>query len=396
MRVAQRIFARPTTLSKRVLSIAHSARISRVIGGDIGGTKSLLGLYEVNAQAPAALPKTIVEHSYENSRFASFQDVLTKFCGDLGEHFKNIAAASLAIAGPVTSEGVTLTNLGWTIQSQDLRNTLRTDCFTLLNDLEGLAWGSLILPPQSLLTLNPGKPRPGNRLVVAAGTGLGQSLIQWDGKKFSPTAAEGGHVDFAPRSPIEHQLWEFMAEEVKREGRFDDDLDITYERLVSGYGLTQIFRFLTETHEYNRSPITPAPELSSALLPLTRLNRPLKVGEQLGDLDTAAVIGRAALAGSCPASKAAVYLFFKIYAAAVRNFSIVTSPWNGAYVGGGIVAKLLPLVEKSAFRQTFMRPGRFKPEFFENIPLHVITDPRTGVLGAAHRARLLELDAFEL
>lgn len=389
MRVAQRFFTRAAHLKVRARPLALSPSISRVIGGDVGGTKSILGLYEVHADLPTALPNVLREAQYDNSQFASFADVLRKFCGDLGADFREISAGALAIAGPVTPDGVTLTNLGWDISTNDLRSTLRTDCFALLNDLEGLAWGSLILPQESLLTLNPGKARPGNKLVVAAGTGLGQSLIQWDGKSYLPTAAEGGHVDFSPRSQIESQLWEFMAEEVGREGRRDDDLDITYERLVSGYGLTQIFRFLTETHAYNRVPIKPSDPVFAALEPLRELKRPLKIGEKIGGLDPAAVIGNAALNGSCAASKATVYLFFKIYAAAVRNFAIVTSPWSGAYVGGGIVAKLLPLVAESPFRQTFLRPGRFKPDYFGNIPLHIIKDARTGVLGAAHRARTL-------
>ncbi len=170
--------------------------------------------------------------------------MIGRFLGDAGAP-PPIAAAAFGIAGPVVDDAVVTTNLPWHIRGDGLRARLGTPHVRLLNDLEATAYGALFLPPEKLLPLNPGVARVGNRAVIAAGTGLGQALLFWNGTRHLPVATEGGHADFAPRDAVEHDLLRWL------ERKYDGH--VSYERVLSGHGLANIFAFLDEATAACRS-----------------------------------------------------------------------------------------------------------------------------------------------
>jgi glucokinase len=233
------------------------------------------------------------------------EEVIARFLGDTD---RPIAAASFGIAGPVVDDAVVTTNLPWHIRAASLREKLGTPHVRLLNDLEATAYGALVLPADQLSTLNAGVARAGNRAVIAAGTGLGQALLFWDGTRHVPVATEGGHADFAPRDEVEHDLLRWL--ERKYVGH------VSYERTVSGHGLVNIFEFLAE-HRH---------------MPVADETR-----RRFEHEDHAKVIGELANAGTCATAVAAVERFVSIYGAQAGNLALTVMATGGVYVGGGIV-----------------------------------------------------------
>lgn len=277
----------------------------------------------------------------------------------LGSDAGPIAAAAFGIAGPVVDDAVQTTNLPWHIGGASLRERLGTPHVRLLNDLEAIAYGALVLPDEQLHTLNAGVPRPGNRAVIAAGTGLGQALLFWDGTRHVPVATEGGHADFAPRDEVEHDLLRWL------ERKYDGH--VSYERTVSGHGLVNIFEFLDE----------------HCGIPVADETR-----RRFASEDRAAVIGAQGIAGSCPASVAAVERFVAIYGAQAGNLALTVMATGGVYIGGGIVGKMLPVVTRGGFLDAFTAKGRYE-RLLREIPIWIIRDPDAGLLGAADVAARL-------
>jgi glucokinase len=353
-----------------------------VLAGDIGGTKTALALYAVARPeepatrsrytlAPATPPEGDVaprqltplrEASFESSHYAGLEEVLRAF---LATGSELVAAAAFGIAGPVVDDAVTTTNLPWRIEGAALARMLgfanryrSSSRLRLMNDLEATALGALSLPPGDVLTLNGGTARSGNRVVIAAGTGLGQAILFWDGARHRPIATEGGHVEFAPRDDREAALLAFLHRTFTH---------ASYERVVSGPGLANIFRFLDEDL---RRPVAPA------------------VRARMEHEDAGTVIGEAGVAGSCPACAEAVEIFLAAYGAQAGNLALTAMATGGVYVGGGIVTKLLPKITAGSFLRSFTAKGRYT-RLMTEIPVHVILNPRTALLGAAQAARAL-------
>ncbi len=270
-----------------------------------------------------------------------------------------IAAAAFGIAGPVVDDAVVTTNLPWHIRASSLREKLGTPHVRLLNDLEATAYGALVLPPDKLQVLNPGVARTGNRAVIAAGTGLGQALLFWDGRRHVPVATEGGHTDFAPRDEVEHDLLRWL------ERKYDGH--VSYERTVSGHGLANIFSFLDE----------------HCGMPVAHETR-----RRLANEDPAAVIGTLGVSGECATAVAAVERFVAIYGAQAGNLALTVMATSGVYVGGGIVNKLLPAMTSGAFVKAFVAKGRYE-KLMREIPVWIIRDPDAGLYGAASVAAAL-------
>ncbi|MCC6766752.1 MAG: glucokinase [Deltaproteobacteria bacterium] len=327
---------------------------AHVLAGDIGGTNSRLALYETGAGGP-----TLVRGATFPSReHAGLEDVIARFLDD-GAAAVPITAAAFGIAGPVVDDAVAATNLPWHIRGTSLRTRLGTPHVRLLNDLEATAHGALALPPEKLLALNAGVMRPGNRAVIAAGTGLGQALLFWDGARHVPVATEGGHADFAPRDEVEHDLLRWL------ERKYDGH--VSYERAVSGHGLVNIFGFLDE---HCRMPVAPETR--------RRLERE----------DPAAVIGELGVAGTCGTAVTAVERFVSIYGAQAGNLALTVMATSGVYVGGGIVNKLLAAMTGGSFVRAFVAKGRYE-RLMREIPVWIIRDPDAGLYGAAHVAAAL-------
>jgi glucokinase len=301
-------------------------------------------------------PALIRSETFPSRDHAGLEEVIARF---LGAAPPPITAASFGIAGPVVDDAVVTTNLPWRILAASLRERLGTPHVRLLNDLEATAYGALVLPSDKLATLNAGVARTGNRAVIAAGTGLGQALLFWDGTRHVPVATEGGHADFAPRDEVEHDLLRWL------ERKYDGH--VSYERTVSGHGLVNIFTFLDE---HCRMPVSD------------------ETRRRFEHEDPAKVIGELAATGACGTAIAAVERFVAIYGAQAGNLALTVMATGGVYVGGGIVTKMLAAMTRGGFVRAFVAKGRYE-RLMREIPVWIILDPDAGLHGAAHVAASL-------
>jgi glucokinase len=328
---------------------ARRGTAAYVLAGDIGGTKTALAIHVVDA---AGTVTPVRDRTFASRDYAGLEQVIAAFLDECDEP---IAAAAFGIAGPVVDDAVITTNLPWRIERRGLSESLGGAPVRLMNDLESTAYGALFLPSDDVVALTPGVARPGHRAVIAAGTGLGQAFLYHHGEHYTPVATEGGHTDFAPRSPLEDDLLAFLR---RRFGR------VSYERIVSGPGLRNVFDFLDE-----------------------QLGRPVapEIRARMTHEDPSAVIGATAVAGTSPTCREAVDLFLSVYGAQAGNLALTVMATGGVYVAGGIVAKLLPLLPGSEFMRAFVAKGRYEPLMSE-IPVWVIVNPRTALIGAVHAA----------
>ena len=324
--------------------------MSRLLAADVGGTKTDLALYETDASGGLRVVRETILASASFTRFAEVAREFVK--GD------TVDAAAFGIPGPVIDDRVITTNLPWRIEGDELRTALGTNRVRLMNDLETTALGALHLPAEQFRVLNPGKPRQGTIAVIAAGTGLGQAYLFWDGTKHLPAGTEGGHVDFAPRDERE---WELLRHLRKKFGR------VSIERVVSGPGLWNIFEFLTDE---KKMPVDAA------------VAEALRAGA-----DRSAVVGKAGVDGSCATCVEAVETMIRLYGAQAGNLALTVMATGGVFIGGGIIGKLLPRVT-GGFMQAFRAKGRYE-SFMDDLPVKVILDPRASRLGAAIAARAL-------
>lgn len=320
-----------------------------VLAGDVGGTKTNLAIY--SASGPGMLDP-VAEETFHSHEFDGLKPMVAAF---LGGHRERVSAAAFGVAGPVTGGVARTTNLPWTVDAQELAAAIGCPRVRLMNDLESTGYGALFVKAEGLLVLNPGTPQPGNRAVIAAGTGLGQGLLCWDGRRHYPSGSEGGHVDFGPQDEREIGLLRFLMKELPR---------VSWERVVSGPGLHNVFRYLDE--DLHR-PVAPA------------------VRERMRQEDASEVIGEAGVDGSCPTCVEAVELFIKLYGSQTGNLALTALAVGGVYVGGGIVTKLLPKVTSGNFLAAFLDKAPHRA-LMEKTPLWVLLDPKTSQLGAAHAA----------
>jgi len=320
-----------------------------VLAGDIGGTKTDLAIYSVIPQGKLSLVR---EASFPSQHYPGLEAVLREF---LSSGQEQVAAGAFGIAGPVIDGEVLATNLPWRVTAAGVVGVMGCERVRLMNDLETTAYGTLFLAPDELQTLNAGTPRRGNRAVIAAGTGLGQAFLFWDGQRYRAVATEGGHADFAPRDELEVELLHFLRKRYSR---------VSYERLLSGPGLFSLFSFLDQ--ELHR-PVAPS------------------VRERLDKEDPAAVVGQAGVTGLCAACTEAVDLFLSLYGAQAGNLALTVMGTGGVYIGGGIITKLLSRVPTSAFMRSFLAKGRYA-QFMAGISVHIILNPKASQLGAAQAA----------
>jgi glucokinase len=320
-----------------------------ILAGDIGGTKTTLAVYAVEQPPQISL---IREASFPSRRYDSLETVIKEFLANSSER---IEAGVFGVAGPVFDEQVITTNLPWRVTTAGVAAVMGCDRVRLMNDLETTAYGALFLPSHEFHTLNAGKPRRGHRAVIAAGTGLGQAFLFWDGARYRPAATEGGHVDFAPRDEREVELLQFLRKEYSR---------VSYERLLSGPGLFNIFSFLDQA-----------------------LHKPVAadVRERLQTEDPAVVIGQAGVTGLCGTCVEAVDIFLGLYGAQAGNLALTVMSVGGVYVGGGIITKLLPRLAEGAFMRAFVAKGRYE-QFMAEIPVCIILNPAASQFGAAQAA----------
>jgi glucokinase len=320
-----------------------------IFAGDIGGTKSNLAIYAVSPSGALTLVResTLVSHA-----FAGLDVMLARFLADGREP---VRAAAFGVPGPVVGGRARITNLPWQADEPTIARVAGCPHVRLMNDLETTAYGALFVGADELLALNAGVDQPGNRAVIAAGTGLGEGLLFWDGRRYHPSATEGGHADFGPSDDRDIGLLSFVRREHGR---------VSWERVVSGPGLHNIFRYLA-----------------------AGLRRPgaSSVRMRMRTEDPSAVIGEAGLDGTCATCAEAVEMFVRLYGAQAGNLALTAMAVGGVYVGGGIVAKLLPKFVDGLFLDAFIAKDPHRA-LMQRMPVSVLLNPKTSQLGAAHAA----------
>jgi glucokinase len=320
-----------------------------VLAGDIGGTSARLAYFDTAGGEPALL----AEGRFPSREFGGLEEIVGRFAE---EHGLQAERACFGIAGPVRHGRVRTPNLPWSVVADELARMLGLAEVQLINDLVANTFGIDLLGPADFAELNQGTAdSPGTIAVVSAGTGLGETLAYWDGSAHYPLPGEGGHADFAPRNELEAELLLYLRAEYGR---------VSTERVVSGPGLRNIYRFL---HEVRHQPEAPA------------------VREEMRRGDPAAVISKAALAGTCPLCEQVLDLFVSLYGAEAGNVALRSLATGGVYLGGGIAPKVIERLKGPSFMMAFTAKGRLSP-LLETIPVRVILNERTALLGAARWA----------
>jgi glucokinase len=295
----------------------------------------------------------LVERRFPSREAGSLKEIVVRFSA---EHGLSAERACFGIAGPVRQGHVRTPNLPWSVDAAELALSLGLPTVQLINDLEANAYGIDLLGPEDLAVLNRGVPDPtGAIAVVSAGTGLGEAMAYWDGSAHRPLRSEGGHADFAPRNELETELLLFLRAEHGR---------VSTERLVSGPGLRNIYRFLRDNRNI---PETPA------------------IADAMRQGDQSAAITRAALAGECPLCDQTLDLFVSLYGAEAGNVALRSLATGGVYLGGGIAPKIIERLKGPGFMLAFTAKGRLSP-LLEEIPVRVILNDRTALLGAGRCA----------
>lgn len=321
-----------------------------ILVGDIGGTNTRLAFVDCQG----AQSKIVVEQDYPSRDYAGLDVPVAAFVKREG---RPVTQACFAVAGPVRRGRAVASNLPWVVEAGSLARLLALKRVALINDLEAYAYGIASLPESDFVTLSPGAPdASGNGAVIAAGTGLGQAGLFWDGSRHRPFAAEGGHSDFAPRNEIEIELLRFL---IKRHGR------VSYERVLSGMGIQNIYEFMVETGKAQESGDHKKELKASADLPAA-------VSRHAGEI-------------KCPVCSPVMALFVDVFGAEAGNVGLKMLATGGVYIGGGIAPKVLPQLQTGAFVAAFKDKGRMKP-LMESMPVKVVMNQKTGLLGAARCA----------
>jgi glucokinase len=321
-----------------------------ILAGDIGGTKTELAIFSV---IDGKLYSEVKER-FPSKEFTGLESVLKKF---LTNHTAAVEHACFGVAGPVVAGQVETPNLPWVVEGQMLASLLQCGSVSLLNDLEATAYGLFTLEPHELIGLNDEvKRRPANQALIAAGTGLGEALLYDDGLDYHPIASEGGHGDFAPTNETEIGLLRYLMEKFGH---------ASYERVVSGPGIANIYNFLTQTG---------------------RLNEPGWLTEKiLAAADPSAAITQAALSGESEVCVKTLDLFVSVYGAEAGNLALRAKAIGGVYVGGGIAPKILDKLEDGTFMRSFTDKGRYR-ELLSAVPVRVVLNQETALQGAAYYA----------
>ncbi len=344
-----------------------------ILAADVGGTKINLALFDWDKERV----EPIREDTVYTADYESFEEVLTEFleepaspdteseeAPDDNEALSSesttstplgpLTAACFGVPGPVLNNTCKTTNIPWTIEGDKLAEFLNIPHVRLLNDLEATAYGLQLLRSDEIEDLNPNAPSPppdGTRVLLAAGTGLGQALLLWTGKDYHICPSEGGHSDFAPNNDLEIDLLRYLRTSY---------LHVSYERVLSGPGLHSIYQFFRDTKK----------------------NEPTWFAEKLPTGDPTALIAEAGLTGKPDICKDALQLFVSIYGAEAGNMALKTLAMGGVYLGGGIAPKIISALREDTFMKAFLAKGRYK-RLLAKIPVRVILNPHTALLGAA-------------
>ena len=342
-----------------------------VLAGDIGGTNSRLALYEA-APAPAAAP--LFERTYPSGSHGSLDDIADAFLATASTALEGrvgkghgVSSACLAIAGPVENNICRATNLPWVVDGRSLAARLGIERVRLLNDFYAAAHGVTDVGPEWLAPIGGSLPvRRGPIAVLGAGTGLGEAFLLWSAADngYQVIPSEGGHMDFAPCTPLEVGLLQFL---ISKYGR------VSCERVLSGRGLVDVFSFLSQE-----------PGCRALIRPETMA----ALAEPSPAHDPAAVISEKGLSGADPICEMSLALFCSVLGAVAGDLALAVLATGGVFVAGGIAPRVLPYIKKGVFREAFERKGRLHT-LVERYPAFVVTHPQIGLIGAAAAAAAL-------
>jgi glucokinase len=325
-----------------------------LLSGDVGGTKTLLGLFRT-ASSDDARPAQVLIREYATLDFDGLDDVVRTFAEETNTNA--VDAVAIGVAGPVTGHTARLTNVPWVADVSEVSERFGGCPALLLNDLEAMGSSVPVLEPDELATLQEGVAMPtGNGALIAAGTGLGEALLHNLNGQFLPAASEGGHADFAPRTTREMALVEELTRIYGR---------VSNERVISGHGLVNLFRFTHGTQDLARA------------CPIVR--------GRIDQSELPAHITASALSRRCPKCVEALEMFVEAYGAEAGNLALRTVALAGVYIGGGVAPKILPALERGSFMDAF-RSKEPMVDLLRTLPVHVILNPAAGLLGAAVRA----------
>jgi glucokinase len=325
-----------------------------VLAGDIGGTNTRLALF----QFIGPHLERIREKTYKSRDYRILEEALEDFIRDK----RDIEAACFGVAGPVIDEKVTGTNLPWHLDGRALRECLSVERLALINDLVANAYGITLLEKPDFAVLNRGKGKEGNAVLVSAGTGLGEGILFGDGNRHVPSPSEGGHVEFAPRDELEIKLLQSLS---KRFGH------VSYERVLSGTGLVDIYRFLRDTGRFGKEPKW--------------------LAEKMKQEHPAAAISESAKFKKDRVCGKALDMFTSIYGSTAGNLALQVVAIGGVYIGGGIAPKILWKLRDGTFMEAFQSKGRLS-KFLSQIPVKVILNDKAALFGAAYQAMELLKD----
>lgn len=342
-----------------------------LLAGDIGGTKTILRLVGIPESGEL---QTLYEERYSSHHFPDLVPMVQQFLSTTARQIDQTPApqtACFAIAGPVVNNTAKLTNIAWQLDAKRLEQELGIAAVSLINDFAAVGYGVLGLDAADLYTLQPGKPQTSAPIaVIGAGTGLGQGFLIQQGDNYQVFASEGGHADFAPRTELEFQLLKYLLDK-------HDIQHVSVERVVSGQGIVAIYQFLRDRQQKSESDVGQVVKAWEQ-----------QTGRSEKTVDPAAAIAVAALEKSDPLSEQTMHLFIEAYGAEAGNLALKLLPYGGLYVAGGIAAKNLPLIQAGSFLYAFTHKGRMS-SLLENIPVHIVLNPRVGLVGAALAAARL-------
>lgn len=348
-----------------------------ILAGDIGGTKTILRLVQAEPSlSQQSIPQltTISEQTYPSQDFPDLSPMIEQFLAQSVTVAPQ--AACFGIAGPVVDDTSELTNLSWSLNAHRLESEFGINRVALINDFASVGYGILGLRGQDIATLQAVPANPKAPIaVIGAGTGLGEGFLMPNAKGYQVFPSEGGHADFAPRTPIEFQLLDFLREEMKVDR-------VSVERVVSGTGIVSIYRFLRSLEQH--------PESSEIAQVFQAWEQRVDQSNHL--IDPAAAIAQAALQKTDPLCQQTLTLFVEAYGAEAGNLALKLLPYGGLYIAGGVAAKILPLLQTGAFLQTFQTKGRVSP-LLHKVPIHVVLNPKVGLMGSAIYAAQLSADS---
>jgi glucokinase len=315
-----------------------------ILAGDLGGTKSNLGLYDVRNGKLVH----VAHKRYASQEHAGLWEIVQDF---VHTNSATVDAASFGVAGPVVNNRVQATNFPWVVDGAAMASHLKLERVRLINDVEATGYGIGVLEPRDVETLYEGVPDSrATRVVLAAGTGLGESILFWDGKEHIAVATESGHADFAPNTEQQADLWKFL----KTRNEF-----VSAEIILSGRGFQRLHEFLDPAVRhpgFDDSTVDPAPEIT-----------------------------RRGLSGECPVCVATLKLWIEVYGSEAGNLALRAVARGGIYVAGGIAVKILPKLKDG----TFVAAVRHKEklgDFLAKIPVHVVLNEECPLMGAAYVA----------